>query len=197
MVSDGALADRDAFASSRLPIELVRVGEPVDNAAIVRVDVASSEDPSSHREQVQAFAMVENFGRKPRSLYVTLSERNVTDPLASRRIDLGPGERAPVVLAFEPAPGDAGTGLVVELSPHDALPSDDRAYGRVPSGAKLPVVMAPAKGNAWVERALGSDPNVELLGARWPGSQSAGVAAGRPRRRRRRVPAERCPAPIC
>jgi von Willebrand factor type A domain/Aerotolerance regulator N-terminal len=176
VVSDGALAERDAFASSSLPIELVRVGEPVDNAAIVRLDIASSEDASSRHEQVQAFAMVQNYGQKPRSLYVTLSERNVTEPLASRRIDLAPGERVPVVLSFEPAPGDAGAGLVVELSPHDALVSDDRAYGRVPSGAKLQVVMAPAKGNAWVARALASDPNVELLGASVGGLANAGVA---------------------
>jgi hypothetical protein len=176
VVSDGALADRDAFASSRLPIELVRIGSAVDNAALVRLDIASSEDPSTHREQAQAFAMVENYGSKARSLYVTLSERNVTEPLASRRIDLGPGERAPVVLGFEPAPGDAGAGLIVELSPHDALPSDDRAYGRVPSGAKLQVVMAPSKGNAWVARALASDPNVDLLGASLAGLAGAGVA---------------------
>src|SRR3954471_4486448 len=64
VISDGALADRDAFASSNLPLELVRVGGPVDNAAIVRLDIASSDDPLSHREQVQAFAMVQNFGQK-------------------------------------------------------------------------------------------------------------------------------------
>jgi hypothetical protein len=176
VVSDGAIADRDAFASSRLPIELVRVGSPLDNAALIRLDVGSSEDPGSHRERVQAFAMVANYGRRARSLYVTLSERNVSEPLASRRIDLAPGERAPVVLGFEPAPGDAGSGLIVELSPHDAMPGDDRAYGRVPSSAKLQVVMAPAKGNAWVARALASDPNVDLLGSSIPNLATAGVA---------------------
>jgi hypothetical protein len=62
------------------------------------------------------------------------------------------------------------------LSPHDALATDDRAYGRVPSGAKLQVVMAPAKGNLWVARALGSDPNVDLLGASVAGLSGAGVA---------------------
>src|SRR4051812_2448591 len=175
VVSDGALADRDAFAASNLPLEVVRVGSPVDNAAIVRLDLASAEDPATHREQLQAFAMVQNYGQKPRSLYVTLGMRNVVQPLASRRIDLGPGERAPVVLGFEPAPGDAGAGLIVELSPHDALISDDRAYGRVPSGAKLSVVMAPAQGSPWVARALASDPNVELLGSSLAGLSSAGV----------------------
>jgi len=176
VVSDGAIADRDAFASSNLPLELVRVAGPVDNAAIVRLDIASAEDPVSHHDQVQAFAMVQNYGQKPRTVYVTLSERNVLEPLASRRIDLAPGERTPVVLGFEPARGDAGAGLIVELSPHDALPNDDRAYGRVPSGAKLQVVMAPAKGNPWVARALASDPHVELLGSSLAGLPSAGVA---------------------
>ena len=175
VISDGALADRDAFAVSNLPLELVRVGSPVDNAAIVRLDIASAEDQVTHREQLQAFAMVQNYGLKPRSLYVTLSMRNVVQPLASRRVDLGPGERGPVVLGFEPAAGDVGAGLIVELSPHDALVSDDRAYGRVPSGAKLSVVMAPAKGNAWVARALASDPNVELLGTSLSALPSAGV----------------------
>jgi len=175
VVSDGALADRDAFASSNLPLELVRVGSPVDNAAIVRLDIASNDDPLSHREQVQAFAMVQNYGLKPRSLYVTLSMRNVVQPLASRRIDLGPGERSPVVLGFEPARGDVGAGLIVELSPHDALVSDDRAYGRVPSGAKLSVVMAPPKASPWVARALASDPNIELLGSSLSGLPGAGV----------------------
>jgi len=176
VVTDGALAERDAFATSNLPLELVRVGSAVDNAAIVRLDIASADDPLTHREQVQAFAMVQNYGQKPRSLYVTLSMRNVVQPLASRRIDLGPGERSPVVLGFEPARGDLGAGLIVELSPHDALSSDDRAYGRVPSGAKLQVVMAPANGNAWVARALASDPNVELLGSSLSGLPNAGVA---------------------
>src|SRR3954463_10910102 len=37
VVSDGALADRDAFATSNLPLEVVRVGNPADNAAIVRL----------------------------------------------------------------------------------------------------------------------------------------------------------------
>ena len=176
VVSDGALAERDAFAASNLPVELVRVGSPADNAAIVRLDIASSDDPVSHRPQVQAFAMVQNYGRKARSLYVTLSMRNVVQPLASRRIDLGPGERSPVVLGFEPARSDVGAGLVIELSPHDALVSDDRAYGRVPSGAKLSVVMAPAKGSTCVARALASDPNVELLGSSLSALPNAGVA---------------------
>jgi hypothetical protein len=176
VVSDGALAERDAFASSALPVEWLRVGEPVDNTGIVRLEIGNKQDPKSGRNSVQVFALIEHFGDKPRSLTVTLSQRNVSEPLVSRRIDLAPGQRLPVILEFEPARSDSGTGLIVELSPHDALPSDDRAYGRVPNGTQLQVVMAPEKGNPWVARALGSDPNVELLGTSLAGLSAAGVS---------------------
>jgi hypothetical protein len=68
------------------------------------------------------------------------------------------------VLDFEATASDAGMGLVVELSPHDALPVDDVAYGRVPPSRKLAAVMAPAHHSAWFERALLADPELELFG---------------------------------
>jgi hypothetical protein len=68
------------------------------------------------------------------------------------------------VLGFEAAPSDAGTGLVVELSPHDALVVDDSAVGRVPPSRKLTTITAPAHQSPWFERALLADPDLELLG---------------------------------
>jgi len=130
----------------------------------VRIDVRSGQDPVTKREQVQVFALVAHHGKSSRDVFVTLRQRNVTEPLASRKLTLSAGERAPVVLSFEPAPGDAGTGLVVELSPEDALATDDRAYARVPAGRKMPVVLVPGDGSPWVKRALLADPDVELLG---------------------------------
>ncbi|HEY4157437.1 MAG TPA: VWA domain-containing protein [Polyangiaceae bacterium] len=175
VISDGALAEPDSLANASLPTDLIRIGDPVENAAVVRLDVANRTNPETHRDEVQAFALVQNFGSKPRTVYATLSQRNVEQPLASRRIDLAPGERVPAVLSFEPAPGDSGSGLIVEIAPHDALPSDDRAYGRVPNSARLPVVMAPSKASGWVSRALQADPEVELLGVSLEGLASAGV----------------------
>jgi hypothetical protein len=67
------------------------------------------------------------------------------------------------VLTFDPAPSDRGTGLIVELSPPDALAADDRAYGRVPEGRSIDVVMAPVDANPWVRRALLADPDVQLV----------------------------------
>ncbi len=165
VVTDGALADADALRQVALPLDVVRVGAPADNAAIVRVDVRRGTDSATGRPEVQAFALIANFGAAPRDLFVTLRPRNVPQALASRRLTVGAGERAPVVLTFEPAPSDAGMGLVVELSPHDAMEADDRAFGRVPLGRELPVVIAPQSASPWFVRALQADPDTQVLGS--------------------------------
>ena len=177
--TDGNLANPEALTSVGLPLEVVRVGGPIENAGIVRVDVRSGHDPTLDIEQVQTFAMIANYGVRPREVFVTLREQNASDVLASRKVLLQPGERAPVVLSFQPTSGDIGQGLLVELSPHDAMPVDDVAYGRVPPGAQIPVVYAAAgKRSAWLERAFRSDPHVELLAAPSSNIESVGVPAG-------------------
>lgn len=160
VITDGALAHPAALSGAALPLEVVTVAGPADNAAIVRVDVRSGKSPSSGAEQVQAFLVVANFGQAPRDLYVTMREENASDVLASRRVLVKPGERLPIPLEFRPTPGDYRKGLIFEISPHDAMPVDDVAYGKVPAGDRLPVFLAGA--SPWTERALAADPQVEL-----------------------------------
>ncbi|KYF65768.1 VWA domain-containing protein [Sorangium cellulosum] len=150
VITDGNLARPDALRGVSLPLEVITVGAPVDNAAIVRVDVRSgsgpaggADDPRAEaREEVQAFLVVANLGAQPRDLYVTMRQDNASDVLSSRRVLVKPGERLPVVLTFRPSPGDYRKGLLFELSPRDAMQVDDVAYGRVPAGDKLPVFLA-------------------------------------------------------
>ncbi len=165
LITDGALADPSGLVNTAVPLKVIQVGEPIENTAITRVDVRVGVDPATRRDQLQAFAVVAHFGASPRDVFVTLRQRNVSEPLASRQLRLAPGESTPVVLTFEPMAGDRGTGLILELSPGDALVADDRAFGRVPASKKLPVVMIPEGGSPWVRRALEADPDVELLGA--------------------------------
>ena len=174
--TDGDLATPEALSAVSAPLEVFTVGERIDNAAIVRVDVRAGVDAASHEDEVQGFAVVANFGSKPRDLFVTLRLASVDDPLASRRLRVEPGERAPVLLTFHPTAGDRDKGLVFEIAPHDALAADDVAYARVPAGQKQPVVLASAKGSPWLSRALRSDPLVELFS----GSPSEVVSAGTP-----------------
>ncbi|AGP33623.1 VWA domain-containing protein [Sorangium cellulosum] len=178
VITDGNLARPGALRGVSLPLDVITVGDPIDNAAIVRVDVrsgsAGGEAPEAS-EEVQAFLVVANFGAQPRDVYVTMRQDSALDVLGSRRVLVKPGERLPVVLTFRPSPGDYRKGLVFELSPRDAMPLDDVAYGRVPAGDRLPVFLASAGadrgdpgagaqpgaasgGAAWLERALASDP---------------------------------------
>ncbi len=164
VITDGALADPSALATASLPMDLIRVGSAKDNSAIVRVDVRDGKNRTTKRDEVQVFASVAHYGATPREVFVTLRLRNVETPLASRKLTLSPGQKAPVVLAFEPTPQDRDAGLIVEISPRDALPADDMAFSRVPAGRRLPVVLAPSDGNPWVRRALLADPDVDLSG---------------------------------
>lgn len=163
VVTDGNLARPAAFGKTAIPVEVITVGAPADNAAIARVDVRSGMDPITKKEQVQAFLLVANFGTKPRELYVTMREQNASDVLASRKVLAQPGDRLPVVLTFNPARADYRRGLAFEISPHDAMAVDDVAFGRVPAGDKLPVFVAsPGDPSPWLLRALESDPAVDL-----------------------------------
>ncbi|HYP88789.1 MAG TPA: VWA domain-containing protein, partial [Polyangiaceae bacterium] len=172
---DGGLAA--PLPQTRVPLSVVKVGTPLDNTAIVRIDVGRAPGrATAGADRVEVFAEVVSFGKAPRDVFVTLKQRNSPTVLASRKLRLEPGQKAPVVLDFEAAPADAGTGLVVELSPHDALPVDDRAYGRVPPGRKLTTITSPPHQSAWFERALLADPDLELLGAPLAELNSSGIA---------------------
>jgi hypothetical protein len=163
VLTDGNLARPASLTESAVPMRLIRLGTPIDNAAIVRVDVRAGTDPVSEREEVQAFLLVANYGKQPRELFVTMRQDNASDTLASRKVVVPAGDKLPVVLTFHPAKGDYGTGLLFDVSPHDAMAVDDVAYGRVPAGRKLPVIVAaPNEPSPWVVRALVSDPDAEV-----------------------------------
>lgn len=174
------ISDADALAGplprTRVPLSVVKVGEPVDNTAVTRLDVGRSRDGSSQRERVEVFAEVTSFSRTARDVFVTLKQRNSPTVLASRKLRLEPAQKAPVVLGFDAGPTDDGTGLVVELSPRDALPVDDTAFGRVPPSRKLTTIVSPARVSPWFERALAADPDLHLLGA--PLNELATTAIG-------------------
>lgn len=149
---------------TKVPISIVKVGQAVDNAAIVRLDVGRAQDGATRRDRVEVFAEVRSFGSAARDVFVTLKQRGSPTVLASRKLRLEPEQKAPVVLGFDVTPGDSGTGLVVELSPHDALIVDDSAFGRVPPSRKLTTITTPPHYSPWFERALLADPDLELLG---------------------------------
>ncbi|CAN5678426.1 VWA domain-containing protein [soil metagenome] len=162
LITDGALASEETIAAAGIDTQIITVGDPADNVGIVRVDVRAGLDPTSHKEQAQVFVMLQSFAEVGKDVFVTLTIDGHKDPAASRRVLVGPKEKLPVVLTFEPSPMDYGKGLQVELSPHDALSLDDVAFGRVPQGRKLPVVHASNTDYSWVARALDADDSLDV-----------------------------------
>jgi hypothetical protein len=163
--TDGNLAREVALEGVEVPIDVVKVGDPVDNVAIVRVDATTARARAgvgAKSDVTQVFTVVANYGSTDREVFVTLREENASDVLDSRKLVVHAGEKAPVVLGFDTAPGDFGEGLIVDVSPHDRMPVDDVAYARVPEGARQPVVLASAGSSPWLERALSTDDGVEL-----------------------------------
>lgn len=162
VLTDGALARDAGLEASAVPIDVELVGEKVDNLGIVKVDVRSSVDRKARTESTQAFLLLENSGEIDRDVYLTMREENASDVIASRRVLVKKHEKLPVVLEFASTAGDRGRGLLFDVSPHDGMPADDVAFGRVPEGQKIPVLLASKSGSPWLERALASDPDIEL-----------------------------------
>ncbi len=168
VLTDGQLAHDPAWPR-HIAVSVETVGSPIENTAIIKTDVRSGVDPGSGRERVEAFVLLRSWGEKSREAYVTMREENASDVLASRRIVLSPNETVPVVLGFDVTPGDYGRGLIFEVSPGDALPVDDLAYGRVPEGRRIPVTILSAKSSPspWIRRVFASDPGVSLTVGPW------------------------------
>lgn len=162
IVTDGALASHEPLVVGGVASDVIAVGDDEDNAGIVRIDVRSGIDGTQHSEQVQVFVMVQSWSTRPRDAYVTLSLEGHPEPVASRRLLLAPGDKQPVVLTFQPRPEDHGAGLTVSLSPGDAEPVDDAAYGRVPAAPRMPVTVVTDAAATWTLRALEADPDVDL-----------------------------------
>ncbi len=163
--TDGYLANAPSLAQARTAVELVLVGQPADNAALVRLETRRYVEPSTKQPTVEVFSLLANYGAEAREAFVTIRKEGTDDLLDSRRILLTPGERTPVVLTFPADPELDGRALVVDVSPHDAMSVDDVGYVRVPPSDDLSVWMLTKEGdkvNPWVERAFLADANVKL-----------------------------------
>ncbi len=163
--TDGYLAEPPELAKTKTPIEFVLVGKPQNNAAIVRLDARVYTDGESKKELSEVFVLLANYGTESREAFVTVRLDGEESPRDSRRLVLPPGERTPVVLVFEASSAEAGRALVVDVSPHDAMPVDDVAYTKVPYGEDLEVwylPKTPTDENVWALRAFSADPKVRL-----------------------------------
>ena len=108
VISDGALA-RSRSARARSAADR---GDPGGQPHRQRGDRARRR-AERYRSGDQAragssFRAARELRRTKRDLFVTLRLKNATEPLASRRLELGPAERAPVVLELRARAGRPG-----------------------------------------------------------------------------------------
>ncbi|MBL8742248.1 MAG: VWA domain-containing protein, partial [Myxococcales bacterium] len=162
LVTDGAWGRPVAPERTLVPVTIRLLGSALENTAIVRSDVRIG-SAAGAGEEVQAFLAVQRFGSSAKDMFVTMRRVEGGDVLDSRRLSIEPGAPVPVLLSARVSPADYGAGLVFEIAPGDGLAADDVAYGRVPQGPRLPVVLAsPKQPSAWLERGLRADPGVDL-----------------------------------
>lgn len=158
--SDGAIARRSSAPESDVPTVMKRVGDLVDNAALVRLDARVARDERG-AEVAQVSALVRWSGEAPRDATLTI-ERDDGAPLGVVHARLEPSSRTPVAVSFPTSAAGEGRGVVARLTPGDTLPVDDVAWARLPPGARVPVVLAAAQEAPWLRRALAADPAVDL-----------------------------------
>jgi Ca-activated chloride channel homolog len=169
LFTDGVLGSLKPLRSVGIPTEIVQVGSPIDNTGILRATIhtehapaaaalGSLADPTNIR--VQVLVQVRNFSMRAREVQLAVSQRNVAGVLASTTQALGADAEATVLLEFEATRADAGTGMFVELLPHDAFTTDDRAYLVMPESARRTVWMTPEGRQPSLLRAFAADPEL-------------------------------------
>jgi Mg-chelatase subunit ChlD len=106
--------------------------------------------------EYQAFLSVANFGGEAATfdLALTLDGR----PLKIERVTLGPEVKRSFVIPFT---HDAGGVLRAEINADDDLAVDNYAVGTIPPPRPIKVLLA-SNGNAFLEKALAADPQVQV-----------------------------------
>jgi hypothetical protein len=174
VVITDAASDGETSLAATVPVEVQRVGMDAVNDAIVAVDVRARPSEESP-DRAEIFVRVARHAVTPASRWVTASidGRGV---VASRRVELAPGEPESVLmLADLPPDADGRAALVrVELSEgdpaagaiassgEDALSLDDAVVAPSPGARRLPVFLV-GSAPASVRRVLLADRDVELF----------------------------------
>ncbi len=173
VITDAASEGEQALAAS-VPVEVQRVGMDAVNDAIVAVDVrARPSDESPDRAEI--FVRVVRHATSPATRWITASIEG-RGVVASRRVELVPGEPESVLMLADLPPdadgraalvrielaGDDPAGGAVAASSEDALSLDDLVVAPSPGARRLPVFLV---GNApqSVRRVLLADRDVELF----------------------------------
>lgn len=165
-----AASDDEASLIANVPIEIQRVGGDGENDGIVALDVRARPTEASP-DRAEIFVRVARFAAAPASRWVTASIEG-RGIVASRRVELTPGESESVLMLADLPPDEEGRAAVVRVELHDAettardhrdaLALDDIAVAGSPGARRLPVFLV-GNAPASVRRVLLADADVELF----------------------------------
>jgi hypothetical protein len=139
-------------------VQWVRVGQPVENAAVTQV---AARRASLGSVGGQALIVVHNYGTRAREDDVELSVDG--NPVRRSRVTIAPAASEEVTMALP----DLGRVITARLVGEDALPLDDVRSVAVPAANRVRVALAGRRGS-FLERALAVNPTVTLTAVDLP-----------------------------
>lgn len=153
LFSDGALPNLGDFENKNLPLVYHRVGQGCNNLGIVSIDVRANPDNPAQRA---IFVNVGNFSTNAQRTSLELLFDN--ELIETRQLDLAPTNTQPLVLI---APQTNNGVFTARLTAKDDLAADNQAsiVSLMPQPVKVLLV---SRGNQVLEKALRSQPNVQL-----------------------------------
>lgn len=151
--TDLAFEMEEAFQGLKLPIHWHVFGRGGHNVGITAFEVRKAYYGSY---DYQIFLSLANYGKKAASFNLRLFVDG--RPLSQRRVDLSPEVKRSFVFPFT---SQAGGVLKATIDPHDDLAVDDTAYAILPSPKFIKVLLV-SSGNLFLEKALASDPQLEV-----------------------------------
>jgi hypothetical protein len=156
--SDGRFPTVQGFSLGNLKPVYIPIGDPgARNAGITTFSVRRKDEKA---EELQAFAQIENAGKKPLTVKAELlRDGKFWD---ASQLTLGAGATQSVIFDLR----DVESGVLeMKLGVNDALKLDDRAYAVIQEPAPLKILLV-SSGNPDLERALGTKQVAKLADVR-------------------------------
>jgi uncharacterized membrane protein len=151
--TDGAFDLREGPETTDARVRWTGVGRQGENVGITSLAVRKNYYGTF---DYQAFVSLVNYTRDTRTFTFALTLAGNT--IAEKSVTLEPNVRRSVVVPFS----HTGGGVVnAKLALDDDLDSDNVAYAVLPAPRKMKVLLV-SPGNLFVEKVLGTDPQVEM-----------------------------------
>jgi Mg-chelatase subunit ChlD len=152
--TDAAYGHLSQLKTKTAPVSWHVVGDTGDNVAITTLEVRAE---SQSLGVYESFITLDNFSSSSQHFTLKLAIDN--NVIHEEKVDLPAKLRRSFMVPFR---YQNGRGLLsAQIDPHDHFSLDDIAYAVIPAWRRIKVVLA-SRGNVLLEKALRSDPRIDL-----------------------------------